>query len=101
MPAEFVPDYEGIGEVMRSEAVAAELHRVAETVLSRARSLASQQGETAFANALRVDDGVRPKGRPYSRVVADDAAAEGVEFGSNTHPIRRRILGQAAEVKIF
>lgn len=101
MPLVYVPDYAGLGEVMRSKVVADALHETAVRVEKRAREIAVQEGETVFADALQVVDGVRPKGRPFSRVVADDPSATGVEFGTSTHPVRRRILGRAAGVTIF
>jgi len=101
MAVVFLPDYAGLGEAMRSKVVTDELHRVAVAVQGRAREIAGQEGEAVFADALQVVDGVRPKGRPFSRVIADDAGATGVEFGSDTHPVRRRILGRAAGVTIF
>ncbi len=101
MPVEFVPDYEGIGELMRSPVVTDALAEQAHAVYVRARDDATSAGETGFAAALRVEVGVRPKGRPYATVIADDPAAGAVEFGSSSHPVRRRILGRAAGVVIY
>jgi len=100
MPIEFIPDYEGIGELMRSADVRAALHDTAEQVWARAKSFAGEAKLDAYEASLRVEDGTRPKGRPFSRVVADDASAEAIEWG-DTHVARRRILGRAANTTIF
>lgn len=100
MPVEFIPDYAGIGDVMRSDEVRAALHDTAEQVWARAKSFAGEAKLDAYEASLRVEDGTRPKGRPYSRVVADDASAEAIEWG-DTHVVRRRILGRAANTTIF
>jgi len=99
MPFKFIPDPSFFAEINKNEAVTAELHKVAEAILPKAVALANAAGETAFAESLRVEDGVRPKGRAFSRVIADDASAAAVEFGSNDTD-RRRILGQAAGTQV-
>lgn len=101
MPAGWIPDYEGLGEMLREVgAIQDALDSTADAVRSRATSDAGAAGETAFAGSLRRESGVRPKGRPYARVIADYEGASAVEFG-DTNKVRRRILGRAAGVTIF
>jgi hypothetical protein len=95
MAFKFIPDYSGVGEIMRDEAVLAALHTTAAEILPKAVSLAEAATLPEYAAALRVEDGIRPKGRPFSRVIADDPQATAVEYGDG-HVPRRRILGQAA-----
>lgn len=81
-----------IVEAMQAQETRDALAAKAQQIASRAAQIA--QGEDpAYDIDVRVESGTRPKGRPYSRVVADDLAQE---WGtSNTE--RRRILGRAAE----
>jgi hypothetical protein len=95
MAFKFVPDHAGIGEIMRSDEVRAGLHATAEALLPKAEALAKDANLPEYAASLRVEDGTRPKGRPYSRLIADDPAATAHEHG-DTHVERRRILGQTA-----
>lgn len=77
------------------------LHKIAaDQVLPKAEHLATEAGLTNFAAALVVEDGVRPKGRPYSRVVADRDDAAKYEFGDD-NTARYRILGRASGVRIW
>lgn len=98
MPFVFIPDPDGIRELMQSDEIRAELHDVAEKILPVAQRLAGAAKQHAFQAALKLQDGTRPKGRPYSRVIADYPDGEKVEFGDTAHA-RRRILGQAANIK--
>jgi hypothetical protein len=91
----FIPDYSGIGELMRSDEVRQALAHTSEEMLPIAQGLAAQANLPAYAAALRVEDGTRPKGRPFSRLIADDPDATAIEHG-DTHVPRRRILGQTA-----
>ncbi|MDT0381431.1 hypothetical protein RM572_21975 [Streptomyces sp. DSM 42041] len=91
----FQPDRRGIGEVMRSKQVRGALRKVADQVEPRAKSLARTEVSDEFAEAIRVEEDTRPKGRPTARVIADREDAEQVEFG-DTNQERRRILGRAA-----
>ena len=95
MAFKYLPDYAGVGELMRSDAVTEALSEVSAKMLPEARSLAAAANLPEYAAALRVEDGVRPKGRPFSRVIADDPAATAHEYGDG-HVPRRRILGQVA-----
>ena len=99
MPFKFIPDPSFFAEINQDEALQAELHKVAEAILPKAVALATAAGEPVFAASLRVEDGVRPKGRSFSRVIADDPSATAVEFGANDTE-RRRILGEAAGTQV-
>lgn len=78
-----------IVEAMQSAPVREGLAKRADTIASRARGLAANEGVDMEVTRR---DGTRPKGRPFARVEGDNAAQE---FGtSNT--ARRRILGRAA-----
>ncbi len=100
MAFEFVADFQGIGEVMRSDQVQAALHDAAVPILARAKALAGQAKLDEYEKSLRIEDGVRPKGRPFSRVVADHQDATAIEWG-DTNVKRRRILGEAANTQVF
>lgn len=93
----FEPDRAGIGEVMRSAQVRAALRQVAAAIEPRAKSLARAEVGSEFADAIRVEEATRPRGRPTARVIADREDGEAVEFG-DTNQERRRILGRAAAV---
>jgi len=99
MPFKYVPDPSFFAQINQYQAVQDELHAVAEKILPKAVALATEAGETAFAASLRVEDGIRPKGRAYSRVIADFDGATAVEHGDNNVE-RRRILGQAANTQV-
>lgn len=83
--------YEFVREAMQSKPVRAGLAAKAKQVHGRAEQLAQSEGENM---GLDVEHGTRPKGRPYSRVVSPDGAAQ--EWGTSVKE-RRRILGRAAE----
>lgn len=83
--------YDGIREVMQSREVRRALREQAERVASRARQIDAEFGE-----GVRVEDGTRPRGRPYSRVVHDTGAE--MEWGTSRTE-RRRVLGRAADIK--
>ena len=80
--------FAGIGEAMRSRQVREGLREKADEIASRARRI-----DPEFGEGVRVEDGTRPRGRPYSRVVHDTGAD--MEFGSSKTE-RRRVLGRAA-----
>lgn len=77
-------------EAMNAAQTRAGLRARAERVKSSADSIAA--GEGVELNS-RIEDGVRPKGRPYSRVSSPNVSQE---FGDSNYE-RRRILGRAAE----
>ncbi|MEV5977490.1 hypothetical protein [Streptomyces sp. NPDC052114] len=93
----FEPDPRGIGEVMRSQQVRRALRQVADAIEPRAQALARAEVSDEFAEAIYVEEDIRPRGRPTARVIADREDAESVEFG-DTNQDRRRILGRAAQV---
>lgn len=95
----FVPDAHGIGETMRDDEVREALHRQAEKILPQAKRLASAAKLPQLAAAMEIEDGTRPRGRPFSRVIVNHHEGEKHEFGDN-NTTRRRILGQAANVKL-
>lgn len=100
MPFKYLPPTFAEGEdLLAMDGVREALHQEAEKRLAVARQLAEADGMSQFASSLRVEDGTRPKGRPYSQVVADDPQGEAVEFG-DTDTERRRILGRAGNVQI-
>lgn len=82
---------EFIVAAMQSAGVRAALKVKAEAIQSRAKSLAD--AEETRTQPPTVESGTRPQGRPYSRVVIEDGAAQ--EYGTSRTG-RRRILGRAA-----
>lgn len=94
------PLYREESEIAKIAMESALAQKVAEQVLTKAQQLARAEGETQFAESLHIETGVRPKGRPFIQVVADDPLAERTEFG-DTNTTRRRILGRAAGVTIY
>lgn len=85
---EITPEF--IQSAMQQPGVAAHLQVVADRVAARARQLASADGVEMDVSTVA---GVRPKGRPFVNVVADNSEQE---FGSYRMG-RFRILGRAAE----
>lgn len=85
---EITPEF--IQSAMHEPGVAAHLKVVAERAAARARQLAASEGVEMNVSTV---SGVRPKGRPFVNVVADNAEQE---FGSSRMG-RFRILGRAAE----
>jgi hypothetical protein len=101
MVLKYVPSFKGIGETSVIAAAADDaIQEAAHKILSEAVRLAEEAHEDDFAASLHVDTGARPKGRGYARVVADSPDAESVEWGDSNKD-RRRILGQAAGIKIY
>ncbi|MYR76535.1 MULTISPECIES: hypothetical protein [unclassified Streptomyces] len=85
-------------QIMQSEEVRGALKAEAEEILPRARSLARGTISNEFADAIRVKEEVRPRGRPTAKVIADREDAAAHEYGdSNT--ARRRILARAAHTR--
>lgn len=84
-------------EILQLDGVRKALHQTAEKIAPRAKSIARSEGFDEFAASITVEDGTRPKGRPYSYVLADTPEGERREYGdSNTG--RRRILRRAGGV---
>jgi len=65
----------------------------ARAIAARADQLATQP--PAYEMNAKVEEGIRPKGRPYARVISYDADQEFGTYGIK----RRRILGRAADIK--
>lgn len=82
---------ETIVAAMQSDVTRTALAEHADKILDRAKRLASTIDEVKDAKLWRID-GIRPKGRPFSSVVCDDAEQE---HGSMRTP-KIRLLGRAA-----
>lgn len=101
MVFKYVPSREGVGEASVIAAAADDaIQHAAAAILAKAQSLAEGDPALAdFAASLHIETGARPKGRGFARVIADSADAAALEWGDSVTE-RRRILGQAAGVKI-
>jgi len=82
--------YAFIQKAANHPGVAAQLAAVAARIQSRAQALAASEKVTM---KVWTEAGVRPQGRPFVNVVADNPAQE---FGT-ARAKRRRILGRAGE----
>lgn len=100
MVFKYVPNRRGIGESSVEAAVDPIMEKAAQQIMDRAKQIAQSEGMAAYADALRVDEGTRPKGRGYRRVIADTGDATALEHG-DTGKARLRILGRAAGIQIF
>ena len=85
---EITPEF--IQSAMHQPGVAAALQAVADRVARRAEGIAANEGVDIN---ITTTAGVRPKGRPYVNVVADNVDQE---WGSSRSG-KYRILGRAAE----
>lgn len=92
-------DYRAIGEVMRSRPVRDALVERARPIAAAARGIAQAEGLEEMADAIVIEEGTRPRGRPYAQVVADHPRGTEFEFGSSAIQARR-VLGRAANVEI-
>lgn len=72
--------------------VRAALRKQAQAVATRADQIAAAE---AYEFNGRVEEGTRPRGRPFARVISYDADQEFGTWGKK----RRRILGRAADIK--
>lgn len=88
--AEVEISYEFIQQAARHPGVRAQLQVVADRVRGRAEALARQEGVDMTVETIA---GVRPGGRPFVNVVADNPDQE---FGTALHR-RHRIIGRAGE----
>jgi hypothetical protein len=95
----FRPSYRGIGELMRSDEIRGVLPERALPIAARARTAARAAGEDELADSIRTEQGTRPRGRPYARIIADHGTATAKEFGDEGVD-RLRIIGQAANVQV-
>jgi hypothetical protein len=99
----FKGNYRGLGELLKSPEMEAEMLRRAEAVKARAESTApfdpkSRDG-THYRDAFRVEssrDGGQHHDRAVARVVNDDPAAFQIEYGTSDTP-RHRTLGKALD----
>ena len=78
-------------DAMQSQAVRNALRNRAEKILKRGYELAAENEDTQRM-VLWVEEGTRPKGRPFSAVKANDAEQE----HGTMYREKRRILGRAA-----
>lgn len=98
----FHADYHGIGEMLCSPEMQAEMHRRAEKVKAAAEAAApydpASKDGTHYKDSFTVESGVREgkTRRAYGRVVNDDPAAFYIEYGTSDTP-RYRTLGRALD----
>lgn len=83
----FRADFTGIGEMLRSAEMQADMRRRAENVAQTARAIAPvgpETGGTHYRDSFEVSSGVRPgeTGRAYGRVTNDSDHAAAIEFGN-------------------
>lgn len=81
--------YRQLGDLARSPAVRAKLSEVADRIAARAEFIAATEAPEV---TIRREDGTRPKGRPYARVLAPADQEHGT-----AETVRRRILGRALQ----
>lgn len=95
----FKADFKGIGQLMRSPEVRARLAARAQPIVGTARAIARSAGDADLADSYRAEQGTRPRGRPYARIITDHSAGEAREYGDEGVD-RLRILGRAANVDV-
>lgn len=94
--ARFKGNYKGLGQILRSRQMQAEMELRAKRV--EVRCVSSSPRDTGdYSSSFRVETGVRAGGKPRaeSKVINDDAAAPYVEWGTSRTP-RYRVMGRAA-----
>jgi hypothetical protein len=103
MAARFNAHYGGIGEMLRSDFIAAEMLRRAEKVKAQAEATApydpDDPDQTHYRDAFRTEvdrRGGAHHDRAVARVVNDDKAAFFVEYGTRNND-RHRTLGKALD----
>ena len=79
-------------EAMQSEAVRKALKGRADKIAARAERLKSSEENLSSDVRIWVEEGTRPKGRPFAKVLCDDVDQE---HGTYTTP-KIRLLGRAA-----
>lgn len=100
MASEFTPDYEGIGEMLRSEEMQAEMIRRAELGKAYAEATAPYDPTDRDGDHYKDHFSVRPgkrKDRASADLVNDHEAAFQIEWGTTDTP-RHRTLGKALDV---
>ena len=101
--AKFTASYSGIGQMLRSEQMQAEMRARAERVKTRAEQLApydeSSTDGSHYRDSFRVESSSRGgvhHDRAAARVINDDEAAFFIEYG-NVNIVKHRVLGRALE----
>lgn len=99
----FNTNYRGVGDMLRSDFMVAEMRKRAEKVRAQAEATAPvdtggphpgrYKGSFAVESGIRSQDGDR---RAYGRVTNDAPEAFFVEFGTKNNP-RHRTLGKALD----
>lgn len=79
-------------DAMQSEPVRKALKTRADKIQGRAEQLKSSEENLSSDARVWVEEGTRPKGRPFARVLCDDADQE---HGTYSTP-KIRLLGRAA-----
>ena len=99
----FKPNYAGIGEMLRSEFMEAEMRRRAELVKGVCEATApydpDPDGDVHYRDAFRVDsarDGGVHKDRAEARVVNDHPKSFQIEMGTGETP-KHRTMGKAID----
>jgi hypothetical protein len=94
--ATFTPDYNGIGQMLRSDFIEAEMFRRAKKVLEAAEAAAPYDPKsiTHYRDAFRLQ--VNSRGgvhhdRAVASVVNDDPAAFFIEYGTSKTPQHRTL----------
>jgi len=99
MTSEFTPDYEGIGEMLRSEWMQAEMIRRAEKGKAYAEAIAPFDPTDRDGDHYKDHFSVRPgnrQDRASAELVNDHVAAVQIEWGTSDTPAHRT-LGKALD----
>jgi len=101
--ADFKPNHAGLGELLNSDGVEAEMVRRAAAVMAAAEASApfdpASKGGTHYRDAFRVEHrkhGGIHNDRAEASVVNDDDAAVYIEYGTGSTP-KHRTLGHAID----
>lgn len=89
----FDASFAGIGELLNSPRMVADMRRRAERVAARASATAARD-TGRYASSFRVESGAhggRGNDRAYGRVVNDDEAAPYQEFGTSRQEARHTL----------
>lgn len=95
----FIPNRQGVGQVMRSAEVSRALRKRADRIADEARRIARAEAYDtgAYHDSIHVVEDTSGD-RARARVVADDPKASFIEYGTETVS-KVRTLGRAADVK--
>jgi len=100
--ASYNADYHGIGEMLCSPEMQADMKARAEKVKARAEAIApfdpKAKDGTHYRDAFSVESGVQEgkTRRAFGRVLNDDSAAFYIEHGTRDTP-KHRVLGKALD----